>query len=120
MAEPPLLCPMCVARDVPEDSRTGFCERCDSTRAKERYQAKRAAEAAERRKSWSARTDQQRGWDTERQRLHRLRERIRPREPVDPDADPWEIGNQALMLAEGLRLRLRTPVRSRSSTSYSS
>jgi hypothetical protein len=112
VVEPPMLCPMCVARDVPEDSRTGFCERCDSTRATERYQAKQGAEAAQRRKSWSARTgsertDQQRGWDAERQRLHRLRERIRPREPVGDEVDPWELGNQALLIATGLRSSIK-------------
>jgi hypothetical protein len=34
---------------------------------------------------------------TERQRTHRLRDRLRPQTPCAPDADPWEIANDILL-----------------------
>jgi hypothetical protein len=41
-----------------------------------------------------------------RQREHRLRERVRPAEPVAPNADPWLIADEALDLLDRTRLRL--------------
>jgi len=41
-----------------------------------------------------------------RQREHRLRERVRPMEPVSANADPWQIADQALDLLDRTRLRL--------------
>lgn len=46
---------------------------------------------------------------TERQRFHRLRERIRPMEPPAPDSDPWEIANDALLLLSAVRLSISSP-----------
>jgi hypothetical protein len=34
---------MCTARDVPEGSRTGFCEPCDTKRRNETYKEKQTA-----------------------------------------------------------------------------
>jgi hypothetical protein len=103
MPDPPMLCPMCCMR---EQGSSGFCKPCMTQRTNDAYLERQTAEAGERRQGWTRRTaprtDQQREFDSERQRLHRLRERIKPREPVDPDSDPWELGNQALLLANGL------------------
>jgi hypothetical protein len=38
-----------------------------------------------------------------RQREHRLRERVRPREPVSSNADPWLIADEALDAVDRLR-----------------
>jgi hypothetical protein len=39
----------------------------------------------------------------ERQREHRLRERVRPTEPPEPNADPWLIADEALDAVDRLR-----------------
>jgi hypothetical protein len=44
---------------------------------------------------------------TERQRFHRLRERLRPKEPPAADSDPWEIANEALLLLAAIRPSIR-------------
>jgi hypothetical protein len=105
---------MCAARDVPEDSRTGFCDRCDKRRTLDKYNEKNAQQIDERRQRWSertypARSREQQEWDAERAHQSRLRRAIRPHEPVDPETDPWELGYRALMLAKALRPSLRNP-----------
>jgi hypothetical protein len=39
----------------------------------------------------------------ERQRRHRLREKVRPGEPAHPNSDPWELGGEALDLLHRIR-----------------
>ena len=40
---------------------------------------------------------------TERQRFHRLREKIRPREIVDATADPWQLASDILDALDAIR-----------------
>ena len=83
------LCPMCAARDVPEDSTTGFCDRCETRRTHENYVEKNAAAMDVRRQKRRERTAELNAWDAERQVVHRLRKTITPRELPDPEVDPW-------------------------------
>jgi hypothetical protein len=46
---------------------------------------------------------------TERQRSHRLRERLRPRHPVSAFTDPWELANSLLLLCSNLRPGISNP-----------
>ena len=39
----------------------------------------------------------------ERQRFHRLQEKIRPAQPVAPDSDPWQLASAILDALEALR-----------------
>jgi len=39
----------------------------------------------------------------ERQREHRLRERVRPKMPVDSNADPWVVASEGLDAVDRLR-----------------
>lgn len=39
----------------------------------------------------------------ERQRFHRLQEKIRPAQPVGPDSDPWQLASAILDALEALR-----------------
>lgn len=93
------VCPSCGVRDV-EDARTGFCARCAGERAAESYLAAESEAIATRREAWaniSARArDLLRPSDRERQRRHRMLERIRPREPAPPHADPFQVAEEAL------------------------
>jgi hypothetical protein len=45
----------------------------------------------------------------ERVKLHRLRERLRPKEPPSADSDPWEDANEALILMNAVKAGLRNP-----------
>lgn len=50
---------------------------------------------------------------TERQRRHRLREAVRPREPAGEWVDPWEVAKEALDDLQRVRQALRAQVTAR-------
>ncbi|MGH2635751.1 MAG: hypothetical protein ACRDHU_06375 [Actinomycetota bacterium] len=99
--EPPDVCPSCGLRYI-EDPVTGFCEPCAGERAAESYLAAEAGAIAERRSAWVDRTAYRRHW-RERQNRKRLLERVRPREPAPPHADPFVMAQEALMHLAKLR-----------------
>ena len=46
-------------------------------------------------------------WDRDRQRAHRLKAKVRPKQPSDPTADPWELAHEAISELETVRLMFR-------------
>jgi len=46
---------------------------------------------------------------TERQRTHRLRERLRPQNPASQFTDPWELANSLLILCSEIRTESTNP-----------
>lgn len=104
------LCPRCGLRPQ-EDDRTGFCEDCATEHAVERYVARDAGEIARRREAWRERSLAEEVHasapvNRERQRRHRLLERVRPREPAHAGADPYELAREALVHLARLRAGL--------------
>ena len=97
-----LLCPRCTRRDQDPDA-DGFCRPCAQDRIVERYGTQDAQHAHVRGHAWQQRTDEARAFDRERQRRHRIRERIRPRSPAPYETDPWEIASKGLHHAGKLR-----------------
>ena len=93
------LCPRCALDEVPIDSRSGWCAACDAEARVERYAAARKAEVEARSLAWLQR------WDRERQRTHRLRAKLKPREVASVGTDPLQLGYEALTLVRRLGLR---------------
>ena len=96
------LCPGCTYRSQGESGLCGPCEAKDLLR---RRLDKEAVQITGRRDAWRIRTGTSAASAAsaipevaaERQRKHRMLERIKPREPVDDLADPWELANVALL-----------------------
>lgn len=76
---------------------SGFCEPCHASNIAERNQERERVESDARTRAW-------REWDRERQRHHRLIERLRPAELPTPGVDPLELGKEALRLLGQMRL----------------
>jgi hypothetical protein len=91
------LCPRCAMADA-IDERTGFWEACTGADLAEQYQERERVEYEGRNRGWKE-------WDRERQRHHRLKERLRPAELARPEVDPLELGKEALRLLAHLRVR---------------
>jgi hypothetical protein len=77
---------------------TGFCEPCTGAELAERYRERERIESEARTRAWGE-------WDRERQRNHRLMERLRPTEPASPEIDPLELGKEALHLLDRMHLQ---------------
>ena len=65
-----------------------------------------------RRDGWRSRT-QSAAAQRERQRRHRLREKVQPREPARPHADPWELGAECLDHLQRVRAAIGANVSAR-------
>ena len=66
----------------------------------------------ERRGRWQERTDpdrteQQREWDAERQRSHRMLKQVKPREPAPMMPDPLALSDEGLLNLQRIRSSLR-------------
>ena len=87
------ICPRCGLREVEPTAQEGFCAECIIERIRESYGDKQRSATLIRREAWSDRSQQ--SWQRERQRVHRLKELVRPREPASA-LDPWEIAHGAI------------------------
>ena len=87
------ICPRCGYRAI--STSDGWCAECSSERLVEAYDAKDRERVEQRRLKWRTRTralSDAAPATRERQRSHRLRVAITPKEPPHPSIDPWEIG----------------------------
>lgn len=89
------LCPSCGFRPA-DDYESGFCTRCRQRRTVAQYEDEQLEASHRRRDLWVERTDEARQWDAARQRAHRLARDAKPRHPPSPDADPWQICQEAV------------------------
>lgn len=100
-----MICPSCGLRDA-DDEKTGFCTPCAEDRVVERYLEREAEQVDGRRQEWATRTHSSgRHPVRERQRRHRLKEKLRPREVMDW-ADPLELGKEALQRLDRVKQSL--------------
>ena len=86
------ICTRCGLREVEPTAQEGFCAECIIERIREAYGDKQRRVTIGRREAWSERSQQ--SWQRDRQRVSRLRRRIRPREPASHE-DPWELADTA-------------------------
>lgn len=93
------LCPACATRPQ-EDPETGWCRACTERRKVETYMERKDRAARARSDAW--RTWTRAAWQA-RQRNHRLMDRLRPRRPAPPGADPLELAARVLEVLEELR-----------------
>lgn len=107
------LCPACGLREA-DDYDLGFCTVCAEKRAVDRYLAKDADDIVERQKAWAKRSASSSPHAArERQRRHRLREAVKPRETADEWSDPLELGKHALDNLQRVRNALGAQVTAR-------
>jgi len=127
------VCPRCGKREIEPNAREGWCSACIIEDRTERYAEEDRRRAEDRRHRWGDRTllgEEERHalerlgeqpetrpdamWAALRQQRHRLREVVRPKEPVPPEAEPWAISAGALqLLAASVKPALKSNTRAR-------
>lgn len=97
-----------------DDEYTGWCRVCVGEHATAEYLAKDEDTIVARKSEWKARTASSSPHAArERQRRHRLREALRPREAAGEWADPLELGKEALDALQRVRQALGAQVTAR-------
>jgi len=86
-------------------SRAG-CVQCRQRRTIALYEDEQLEATRKRSNIWARRTDEARQWDVARQRAHRLARDAKPRRPASPNADPWEICQEAVERCRRVRQAL--------------
>lgn len=88
------LCPGCSYRL--QEPESGLCKHCEGERVRSAYIERELAEVSGRRRVWSTWASSSRENLRDRQRRHRLKDRIRPRRAPPRQADPLVLGAEAI------------------------
>ncbi|SRR6266487_2320409 len=97
------LCPRCAKREIEPGAPSGWCADCVIEDLREKYATKTRAAMVVRGEAWASRS----AWDRDRQRVHRLKDVIKPKDPLD-HRDPWELAYEALVDLGNIRtVRMR-------------